>query len=31
MSHPAWVRGLKPCLRGINTSHPGRTLRGCVD
>ena len=30
-SHPTWVRGLKPLLRGLCVLARSRTLRGCVD
>ena len=31
-SHPAWVCGLKPCVRvRCGLISPGHTLRGCVD
>ena len=31
MSHPVWVRGLKPCSRCRDFRHPCRTPCGCVD
>ena len=32
LSHPTWVRGLKPLEKPvIFGSYLGRTLRGCVD
>ena len=30
-SHPAWVCGLKLCIKSINSRNRGHTLRGCVD
>ena len=30
-SHPAWVCGLKQLLVYARLTHPGHTLRGCVD
>ena len=31
MSHPTWVRGLKPNPDFDALGFEGRTLRGCVD
>ena len=31
LSHPTWVRGLKPYLYRVYHHASGRTLRGCVD
>ena len=31
LSHPTWVRGLKPTGNDGNEKQVSRTLRGCVD
>ena len=31
LSHPMWVRGLKPCIRFYVGFLSSRTLCGCVD
>ena len=31
MSHPMWVRGLKPPFAAMMSEEPCRTLCGCVD